>query len=190
VGKHNITFWGNEMKNIGICLIVAALFLSAGCKEKPSKPSTPPSPTAGNSSTPSAPSAPSAPSSTDLSTAAKNLGQAASTAAAAAAQKFTFDPAKSLDTAKAEAAKMDVTQLRAMAQSILAAIKDKQAQIASLTKESGTNTLDSLGAVAKSGGDVLKQAQAALDALKAQFKVYYDALVAKGGDTSGLQLPQ
>lgn len=168
---------------ISLVLILALCLVAvAGCKEQKSgtaKPSTPPAPTA-----PAAPAAP-----TDLSAAAKSATESATTAAKAVAEKFTFDPAKSLDTVKAEAAKMDATQLRDMALKALGAIKDKESLISTLTAQQKALSIDKVATEGQKIMDQLKQAQDALTSLKSMFKTYYDALVAKGGDTSGLQLP-
>jgi|GEM_PF-544872 len=148
-----------------VLLVVATLLLAPGCKKK---------------SEPTAPPTPGTPDST--------IG-AMTEKAAAVAEAVALDISKSLDQVKADAQKMDAAQLRAMAEKCIAAVKDKDSQISALMEKQKAIPMDKLATDAQKLMDEVKTLQDSLDKIKEQFKVYYDALVAKGGDTSGLELP-
>jgi hypothetical protein len=169
------------MRIIVVLLLAVSVLAVVGCKEK-TTPKTPPAP-------PSTPSAPSAPAVPDLSAAAKSVTESATTAAKAIAEKFDFDPATTVDQAKANAAKMDVAGLKSMAEACIAAVKDKQSLISTLTAQQKALPLDKMATDGPKLMEQIKQATNAMAAIKDQFKVYYDALVTKGADTAGLQMP-
>jgi len=99
------------------------------------------------------------------------------------------DENKPISEAKAEAEKMDVSQLRNMAMTYKEAIVAKEAdvdKVAAKLKEIP---------IAKMVGDETKQLKTDIDnltksisALKERFEIYYQKLKEKGGDLSGLEL--
>ena len=148
-----------------LLLVAVTLLLAPGCKKK-SEPTAPPSP----------------------GTAGSGIGTLTEKAVATA-EAVALDISKSLDQVKTEAQKMDASQLRAMAEKCIAAIKDKDSQISALMEKQKAIPMDKLATDAQKLIDEIKTLQSSADKIKEQFKVYYDTLVAKGGDTSGLELP-
>jgi hypothetical protein len=173
------------MRIVVVLLLAVSVLAVAGCKEK-TTPKTPPAPPT-VPSTPATPAAPAAPA--DVSAAAKSAMDTAAKTATAIAQKFSFDPATTVDQAKANAAKMDVAGLKSMAEACIAAVKDKQGIISTLTAQQKALPLDKMATDGPKLMEQIKQLTDAVTAIKGQFKVYYDALVAKGADTAGLQMP-
>jgi uncharacterized lipoprotein YehR (DUF1307 family) len=99
------------------------------------------------------------------------------------------DENKPMDQVKAEADKMDVSQLKAMAtkykDAIMAKQKDVEKMMAKLKEIPVTDMMSEEATGLKADIDSLNKS---LSNLKARFQVYYDKLKEKGGDTSGLQL--
>ncbi len=94
-----------------------------------------------------------------------------------------------IDQVKADAEKMSVEKLKAMATKYKDAIMAKQDDInklaAKLKEIPLTEALGEEASGLKADIDALTKS---IGNLKARFQVYYDKLVEKGGDTSGLQL--
>lgn len=91
--------------------------------------------------------------------------------------------------AKAEAEKMDVEQLKAKAKGYYDDIKAKMGEVDKITdKLKDIPPLEALGEEAKGLQADISELNKSISNLKARFQVYYDKLVEKGGDTSGLQL--
>jgi len=99
------------------------------------------------------------------------------------------DENKPIGEVKAEAEKMDAAKLRKMALAYKDAITDKKAgveEVAAKLKEIPVTRM--LGAGAKELKAEVDQLNKSVSALKERFKIYYDRLKEKGGDTSGLQI--
>jgi uncharacterized coiled-coil DUF342 family protein len=95
----------------------------------------------------------------------------------------------SIADAKAEAEKMNTTQLRDKAKAYYDAIMAKQKDIdkimAKLKEIPVTDMMSKEATGLKADIDSLNKS---LSNLEARFQVYYNKLTEKGGDTSGLQL--
>jgi hypothetical protein len=99
------------------------------------------------------------------------------------------DENKPMSEVKAEAEKMDSSELRAMATSYKEAITAKKGEmdkIAAKLKEIPVTEM--LGEEAKGLKADIDNLNQSISALKERFDVYYDKLQEKGGDTSGLQI--
>jgi len=100
--------------------------------------------------------------------------------------KKGVDTSKAISDVKAEAEKMDVSQLRQMALKYKDAILDKTKEVEKLmAKIKPTDILSDEAKKIKADIDDLNKA---LGALKERFNVYHDKLKAKGGDISELEL--
>ena len=99
------------------------------------------------------------------------------------------DENKPLSEVKAEAEKMDTSQLRDMAMKYKEAITAKNVElekiIAQLKEISPT---EALGEQARSIKEKMSGLTTSVNALKERFEVYYQKLKEKGGDTSGLEI--
>jgi hypothetical protein len=100
-----------------------------------------------------------------------------------------IDLSKPIAEVKAAAEKMDVAQLRTMAEKCIAAVKDKESAVSALVEKQKALPLDKIAADGQKIMDEVKEVQASITKLQEVFKVYYDALVTKGGDVSSLQMP-
>jgi len=97
------------------------------------------------------------------------------------------DEKKPISEVKAEAEKMSVADLKAMAMKYKNAIEAKKADIEKLTaKLKEIPVTQMLGEDAKKLKADIDNLTKSLSALKERFQVYYDQLKAKGGDVSGL----
>jgi len=99
------------------------------------------------------------------------------------------DENKPLGEVQAEAAKMNVQDLKAMAMKYKDAVEAKKADVEKLAaklKEIPVARL--LGEQAKQLNADIDNLNKSLSALKERFQIYYDQLKAKGGDLSGLQI--
>jgi hypothetical protein len=99
------------------------------------------------------------------------------------------DENKPISEVKAEAETMDTAKLRKMAEVYKDAIIDKKAEVekvAAQLKEIPVTKM--LGEEAKGLKAEVDQLNKSVSALTERFKVYYDKLKEKGGDTSGLQI--
>jgi len=99
------------------------------------------------------------------------------------------DETKPISEVKTEAETMDAAKLRKMAAAYKDAITDKKAEIekvAAKLKEIPVTKM--LGAEAKELKGEIEQLNKSVSALTERFKIYYDKLKEKGGDTSGLQI--
>ena len=95
----------------------------------------------------------------------------------------------SLDQVKADAEKMNVDQLKAKAKTYYDAIVAKKADVEKLMAKVKDIPLTQVaGEEAKGLKADIDDLTKSVSNLKARFQVYYDKLVEKGGDTSGLQL--
>ena len=100
-----------------------------------------------------------------------------------------LDVSKPISEVKAEADKMDADQLRAAAVKYKDAIEAKEAEVDKLAKD-----LMKV-AVADKSSEKMKQLNAqmtkineSVEVLAARFQIYLEALKAKGGDVSGLEM--
>jgi predicted nucleic acid-binding Zn-ribbon protein len=99
------------------------------------------------------------------------------------------DENKPMADVKAEAEKMDESQLRATARVYYDAIKAKMADLEkTMDKLKDIPPLEAVGEEAKGLQADIDALNKSISNLKVRFQVYYDKLVEKGGDTSGLQL--
>jgi hypothetical protein len=99
------------------------------------------------------------------------------------------DTSKSIPEVKAEAEKMDVSQLRSMATTYKDALTAKMEEVkAEGAKLKDIPIADIMGDKAKTLKANIDEIQKQVDALKERFQVYVDELKKKGGDISGLQL--
>jgi outer membrane murein-binding lipoprotein Lpp len=99
------------------------------------------------------------------------------------------DANKPIPEVKAEAEKMDVSQLRDMAMKYKDAIADKMEKI----KDEGMKLKDIPPAdmMAGKGKDLtakIDELKKTVDALKERFQIYVDEIKKKGGDITGLQI--
>ena len=107
------------------------------------------------------------------------------------ASGFTMDVdlQKSLDALKAEAAKMSVDKLEAVAKKYQAELMKKEAQLKeTMEKLSAIPMMEKMGTEAQ---ELTKEMQTIGEAVKAigeRFEVYYEAFQAKGGDMSKLKV--
>ena len=95
----------------------------------------------------------------------------------------------SIADAKAEADKMDISQLKAMATKYKDAIMAKQKEIDKvMAKIKEIPTLEAMGEEAKGLQADLSALNKSLQNLKDRFYVYYDKFVSKGGNASEVKL--
>ncbi len=98
------------------------------------------------------------------------------------------DASKPVAEVKAEAEKMDVSALRAMALSYKEAMLAKESEIKKLTDQLKQIPLaQQLGDEAKGLQSEIKTLTDSVSDLLERFTVYYDKLEAMGGDVSGLK---
>ncbi|HSV26678.1 MAG TPA: hypothetical protein VLH60_02190 [Sedimentisphaerales bacterium] len=100
-----------------------------------------------------------------------------------------IDLTKPIAEIKAAAENMDIAQLRKMAEKYIGAIKNNETAVAALMEKQKALPLDKIASDGQKIMEEVKELQTSIARLHEVFKVYYDALVAKGGDTSGLQAP-
>jgi len=99
------------------------------------------------------------------------------------------DENKPVSEVKAEAEKMDTSQLRSMAMSYKDAVMAKKGDVEKLAaKLKGIPVAEKLGAEAKEIKAELDNLNKSVSALKERMQVYYNKLKEKGGDTSGLDV--
>jgi predicted small lipoprotein YifL len=99
------------------------------------------------------------------------------------------DENKPMADVKAEAEKMNEAQLKATAKQYYDAVKAKMADVEkTMAKLKDIPPLELAGEEAKALQADIDALNKSISNLKARFQVYYDKLVEKGGDTSGLQL--
>lgn len=99
------------------------------------------------------------------------------------------DETKPISDVKAEADKMDASQLKAMATTYKNAIVAKKDDVNKLMTKLKEIPLDKkLGEESKKLTSDLSDVNKSLQALQERFQIYVDKLKAKGGDTSGLQI--
>jgi hypothetical protein len=98
------------------------------------------------------------------------------------------DESKPVAEVKAEAEKMDVSSLRAMALSYKEAMVSKKGEIKKLTDQFKQIPLaEKLGEEAKGLQSEITALTGSVSALMERFNVYYDKLEAMGGDVSDLK---
>ena len=100
-----------------------------------------------------------------------------------------IDLTKPVAEIKAAAESMDVAQLKNMAEKCIEAVKDKESAVAALVEKQKALPLDKIASDGQKIMEEVKELQTSIAHLQEVFKVYYSALVAKGGDASGLQMP-
>jgi uncharacterized coiled-coil DUF342 family protein len=99
------------------------------------------------------------------------------------------DENKPMDQVQAEAAKMNVEQLRAKAMEYKNAIVAKNAEIEKvLAKMKEIPVTEQLGAEAKALKTDIESLNKSMAALTERFQVYYNKLKEMGGNVSGLEL--
>lgn len=99
------------------------------------------------------------------------------------------DENKPIGEVKAEAEKMSVEDLKAMAMKYKDAIEAKKADIEKITaKLKEIPVTQMLGEESKKLKADIDNLTKSLSALKERFQIYYDQLKAKGGEVSGLQI--
>ncbi len=99
------------------------------------------------------------------------------------------DENKPMADVKAEAEKMNEAQLKAAAKQYYDAVKAKMADLEkSMAKLKDIPPLEAVGEEAKGLQADIDALNKSISNLKTRFQVYYDKLVEKGGDASGLQL--
>ncbi len=99
------------------------------------------------------------------------------------------DENKPVSEVKAEAEKMDVEQLRAMALKYKDAIMAKQDEIAKITAElKKIPVAEMLGEEAKGLKADIDDLTKSVSALKERFQIYYDKVKEKGGNLSDLKI--
>ncbi len=99
------------------------------------------------------------------------------------------DENKPISEVQAEAQKMSVDDLKAMAMKYKDAIEAKKADIDKITaKLKEIPVTEMLGENAKKLKADIDNLTKSLSALKERFQIYYDQLKAKGSDVSGLQI--
>ena len=99
------------------------------------------------------------------------------------------DENKPISEAKAEAEKMSVADLKAMAMKYKDAIDAKKADVEKITaKLKEIPVTQMLGEESKKLKADIDNLTKSLSALKERFQIYYDQLKAKGGEVSGLQI--
>jgi len=99
------------------------------------------------------------------------------------------DENKPISEVKAEAEKMDVEKLRAMAMKYKDAIMAKKGEVEKFTGELKDIPLtEMLGEEAKQLKSEIEALNKSISALKERFQVYYDKLQEKEGDLSELEL--
>lgn len=106
--------------------------------------------------------------------------------ALSACGKKGADTSKAISEVKAEAEKMDVSQLRQMALKYKDAILDKSKEVEKLMAK--IKPTDILSAEAKKIKAEVDDLNKTVGALKERFNIYYDKLKAKDGDVSALEL--
>ena len=103
--------------------------------------------------------------------------------------KKAADETKPVSEVKAEAEKMSVADLRAMAETYRDKIMAKKGELDTLVKKLADIPLaEKLGEEAKAIQADMGDLSKAIQALTERFKVYYDKLKEKGGDLSGLEI--
>ena len=103
--------------------------------------------------------------------------------------KKAADETKPVSEVKAEAEKMSVADLRAMAETYRDKITAKKGELDTLVKKLADIPLaEKLGEEAKAIQADMDDLGKAIQALTERFKVYYDKLKEKGGDLSGLEI--
>jgi hypothetical protein len=99
------------------------------------------------------------------------------------------DTTKPIPEVKAEAEKMDVSQLRSMAMTYKDAIAAKTEEIkAEGLKLKDIPIMEMTGDKAKAINASIDELKKTVDALTERFQIYLDELKKKGGDLSGLQI--
>ena len=99
------------------------------------------------------------------------------------------DENKPIAEIKAEAAKMDVEQLRSIAMKYKDALTAKQAEVKKLTDSLAKIPLtEKLGKEAQGLTADIKNLMKSVQALSERFGVYYDQIKAKGGELKDLEL--
>ena len=101
----------------------------------------------------------------------------------------TVDENKSVSEIRAEAEKMSVNDLKAMAEKYKNAILAKKADIEKYTNQlKDVPVGDLMGDKAKKLGTDVEKATISIAALTERFNIYIEKLREKGGDTSGLDI--
>ena len=99
------------------------------------------------------------------------------------------DEDRPISEVKAEAEKMNATDLRAMATQYKKALDAKKGDLEKLAAElKEIPVAEMLGEKAKTLKADMEKLQKSMSALQERFKVYYDKLKEKGGDLSGLEI--
>jgi len=99
------------------------------------------------------------------------------------------DESKPISEVKAEAEKMDTSQLRAKAEAYKNAIMAKKGEVEKVTaKLKEIPVTELLGEKAKNLKSDIENLNKSVNALKERFEVYYQKLKEKGGNLSGLEL--
>lgn len=99
------------------------------------------------------------------------------------------DESKPISEVKAEAEKMDASQLRSMAMNYKDAIVAKKGDYdKSTAKLKEIPRTEMLGSEAKELKAEIEELGKSVSALTERFQVYYDKLKEKGGDLSGLEI--
>jgi len=99
------------------------------------------------------------------------------------------DESKPIAEIKAEAAKMDVEQLRAVAKKYKYALTARQAEVKKLPESLAKIPLtEKLGKEAQALTADIDNLMKSVNALSERFGVYYDQIKAKGGELKDLEL--
>lgn len=99
------------------------------------------------------------------------------------------DEKKPIAEVKAEAEKMSVKDLRAMATAYKGAITGKKAEVEKLAaKYADIPLAEKLDEKAKNLGSNIDSLNKSVSALTERYKIYYNKLKEKGGDVSGLEI--
>ncbi len=132
--------------------------------------------------------APKAPTEKEITSMTDSLKEKATTAMNEALT-MDIDLDKAVSDLKAEAAKMSVEDLQAIATKYKNAIMEKQVDIDAITEKlKAIPMTEKMGADAQKLTGELKTLGDALKPLAERFEVYVDAIKAKGGDISALAL--
>ena len=103
--------------------------------------------------------------------------------------KKSADETMPLDQVKAEAEKMDTSQLRTMALRYKDTIAAKQSELSGISEQiKAINPAELLGEKAKQLKAQMSDIEKSVSALKERFNIYYEQLKAKAGDLSGLEI--
>ncbi|MHC5083544.1 MAG: hypothetical protein ACYTET_06360 [Planctomycetota bacterium] len=114
-------------------------------------------------------------------------GSAAKAPDSASAFSMDIDLEKTVDALKAEAAKMSVDKLEAMAKKYKDELVKKEGDLKALTEKlSAIPMMEKMGSEAQAITKDMKTLGETVAALNERFQVYFDAVKAQGGNLDGL----